>query len=73
MIYLYLFGTCFHFIYVFMIIGKYLYSGISPQEIADELGISVNTVRVQIKNAMDKMKMQLGSAIVILLLFLLKK
>ncbi|WP_413682903.1 restriction endonuclease subunit S [Phocaeicola vulgatus] len=25
MIYLYLFGTCFHFIYVFMIIGKYLY------------------------------------------------
>lgn len=24
MIYLYLFGTCFHFIYVFIIIGKYL-------------------------------------------------
>jgi hypothetical protein len=24
MIYLYLFGTCFHFIYVFMIIGKYM-------------------------------------------------
>ena len=24
MIYLYLFGTCFHFIYVFMIIGKEL-------------------------------------------------
>lgn len=24
MIYLYLFGTCFHFIYVFMIIGKIL-------------------------------------------------
>lgn len=24
MIYLYLFGTCFHFIYVFMIIGNYL-------------------------------------------------
>lgn len=24
MIYLYLFGTCFHFIYVFMIIVKYL-------------------------------------------------
>ena len=23
MIYLYLFGTCFHFIYVFMIIGEY--------------------------------------------------
>ena len=26
MIYLYLFGTCFHFIYVFMIIGKYCFS-----------------------------------------------
>ena len=26
MIYLYLFGTCFHFIYVFMIIDKYLYT-----------------------------------------------
>lgn len=26
MIYLYLFGTCFHFIYVFMIIGKYGYN-----------------------------------------------
>ena len=26
MIYLYLFGTCFHFIYVFMIIGKYFKS-----------------------------------------------
>ena len=25
MIYLYLFGTCFHFIYVFMIIGKYIH------------------------------------------------
>lgn len=25
MIYLYLFGTCFHFIYVFMIIGKELF------------------------------------------------
>lgn len=27
MIYLYLFGTCFHFIYVFMIIGKYDWIG----------------------------------------------
>lgn len=34
MIYLYLFGTCFHFIYVFIIIGKYFkqYVGISPKE-----------------------------------------
>ena len=27
MIYLYLFGTCFHFIYVFMIIGKNVWVG----------------------------------------------
>jgi len=27
MIYLYLFGTCFHFIYVFMIIGNNQYYG----------------------------------------------
>ena len=27
MIYLYLFGTCFHFIYVFMIITKYFNRG----------------------------------------------
>ena len=27
MIYLYLFGTCFHFIYVFMIIGKNIKEG----------------------------------------------
>ena len=35
MIYLYLFGTCFHFIYVFMIIGKYmngLFFGVSRDE-----------------------------------------
>ena len=28
MIYLYLFGTCFHFIYVFMIIVKYFEKGL---------------------------------------------
>ena len=33
MIYLYLFGTCFHFIYVFMIIGKYLNS---PDEVEED-------------------------------------
>lgn len=29
MIYLYLFGTCFHFIYVFMIIGNYIRLAVS--------------------------------------------
>ena len=31
MIYLYLFGTCFHFIYVFMIIGNYCMLGTVEQ------------------------------------------
>ena len=33
MIYLYLFGTCFHFIYVFMIICKYLRNTSTPSNI----------------------------------------
>lgn len=46
---------------------QYLYSELTPQEIAEKNGISVNTVRVHIKNAMDKMKEKLGSRIGILL------
>ena len=49
---------------------QYLYSELTPQEIAEKNGISVNTVRVHIKNAMDKMKEKLGSRIGILLFFL---
>ncbi|WP_455591559.1 RNA polymerase sigma-70 factor [Bacteroides sp.] len=49
---------------------KYLYGNLSPQEIADEQGLSVNTVRVHIKHAMDKMRVELGSGIGILLIFL---
>ncbi|MFQ7087612.1 MAG: sigma-70 family RNA polymerase sigma factor, partial [Bacteroides sp.] len=43
-----------------LVFEKYLYEGMSPQEIADEQAISVNTVRVHIKNAMDHIKLQLG-------------
>lgn len=32
MIYLYLFGTCFHFIYVFMIIGNIIYFSIEGKD-----------------------------------------
>ena len=46
---------------------QYLYSELTPQEIAEKNG---NTVRVHIKNAMDKMKEKLGSRIGILLFFL---
>ena len=41
MIYLYLFGTCFHFIYVFMIIGKYI-NGIDPAKKVDWTDIKNN-------------------------------
>lgn len=56
-----------------LVFEKYLYEGMSPQEIADEQAISVNTVRVHIKNAMDRIKLQLGSSTGILLLLLFKK
>lgn len=49
---------------------QYLYSGLTPQEIADKNNISVNTVRVHIKNALDKIKEKLGTRIGMLLFFL---
>lgn len=52
------------------IFEQYLYSELTPQEIAEKNGISVNTVRVHIKNAMDKLKEKLGSRVGILLFFL---
>lgn len=51
---------------------KYLYGNLSPREIADEQGLSVNTVRVHIKHAMDKMRLELGGSIGILLFYLFK-
>ena len=53
-----------------LVFEKYLYEGMSPQEIADEQAISVNTVRVHIKNAMDHIKLQLGPTAGILFLLL---
>lgn len=52
------------------IFEQYLYSSLSPQEIADKNEISVNTVRVHIKNAMDRIKKQMGPYAGILLSFL---
>lgn len=54
------------------IFEKYLYKNLSPQEIADECHLSVNTVRVQIKNAFDRLKKQLGPAVFLLFLYLIK-
>lgn len=54
------------------IFEKYLYRNLSPQEIADECELSVNTVRVQLKNAFDRLKQQLGPAVFILFYLLVR-
>ena len=46
MIYLYLFGTCFHFIYVFMIIVKY---GKLKETVFDEFSTSKISLTVRYK------------------------
>ena len=53
MIYLYLFGTCFHFIYVFMIIGNILidkeeYGALNKTEFSDEK-LSIKEICIPIK------------------------
>lgn len=55
-----------------VIFEKYLYKNLSPQEIADEYNLSVNTVRVQIKNAFDRLKKYLGPALFVLFHLLLR-
>lgn len=49
---------------------QYLYANLTPQEIADKNNISVNTVRVHVKNAMDRIKEKMGKRMGILLFFL---
>lgn len=53
-----------------MIFDRYFYKGTPANEIAEELGISPTTVRVQIKNAMDRMRLELGTNVVFFLLIL---
>lgn len=52
-----------------LVFEKYFYQNLSPQEIANECNLSVNTVRVQIKNAFDRLKKYLGPAAFILFLY----
>lgn len=52
------------------IFEQYLYSDLTPQEIADKNNLSVNTVRVHVKNALDKIKEKMGTRIGVLLFFL---
>lgn len=54
------------------IFEQYLYAGQSPKEIADNTGLSVNTVRVQVKIALDRLKANL-SPYVGLLVFILNE
>ncbi|HEY5589887.1 MAG TPA: RNA polymerase sigma-70 factor [Paludibacter sp.] len=55
-----------------IIFEQYLFLGKLPEEIAKEQYITVSTVRVQIKNAMDKLKISLNHLICVLLLIILK-
>jgi RNA polymerase sigma-70 factor (family 1) len=54
------------------IFEQYLFNGKLPDEIAKDLVISVSTVRVQLKNAMDKLKISLNHLITIFLILLIK-
>ena len=54
------------------IFERYLYAGRSPKEIAEEMGLSVNTVRVQVKIALDRIKANL-SPYVGMLIFILNQ
>lgn len=42
-----------------VVFEAYFYDGKSAEEIAEEMNLSVNTIRVQIKNALDKLKQSL--------------
>lgn len=55
-----------------IIFEQYLFNGKLPEEIAKEQFITVSTVRVQIKNAMDKLKISLNHLICGLLFIILK-
>lgn len=48
----------------------YIYSNLSIEEIANKYDISTSTVRVHVKNGMDKLQAVLGKGFGILLLFL---
>ncbi len=54
------------------IFEQYLFNGKLPDEIANDLLISVSTVRVQLKNAMHKLKISLNHLITIFLIFFFK-
>lgn len=52
------------------IFEQYLYAQLTPEEIASKNKLSVSTIRVHIKHAMDKLKKKLSNRIGFLLFFL---
>ena len=52
------------------IFEKYLYAQLTQEEIAAQRNLSVSTIRVHIKHAMDRLKQRLGNRIGFLLFFL---
>lgn len=52
------------------IFEQYLYGGQSPKEIAAHMGLSVNTVRVQVKIALDRLKANLSPYVGLLIYIL---
>lgn len=55
------------------IFEKYLYAQLTPEEIAAQSNLSVSTIRVHIKHAIDGLKKRLGNRIGFLLFFLFWK
>lgn len=55
-----------------VIYKHYIFSAMSPEEIATKLTISVSTVRVQIKNALDKLKISLKHLITLIIFLTLR-
>lgn len=55
-----------------IIFKQYLYQNMTPADIASEMSINVNTVRVQIKIAFDKLKNKFGATAVLIILLLFK-
>lgn len=53
-----------------LVFEQYLYSELTPKEIAEKNNLSINTVRVHIKNAMDKIKQRMKNRSGFLLFYL---
>ncbi len=54
------------------IFEQFMFSGKSAEQIAEEMQISVSTVRVQLKNAIDKLRVSLNHLLYVEILVLLK-